>query len=357
MRQVVLCMALILSCCAPRGELVLAPPDLRPLAAETVWIASQRSVTGDHIPQIWFSRIDVAVPPARKAGTLPSPLAGQDADPDTQFLVTGGRRFADGTAFRRAIERDLVGRAADDRDIILFVHGYNHSFAEGVYRSAQLAHDLNLPGIHAHFSWPSRVKPFAYSGDRDAALYSRDGLVQAIDQLSRVRGRGRIVLMAHSMGGELLMESLRQMAISGRRDLIGAVDGVVLMSPDLDLRLFRSQVRAIGALPDPFVIVTSAQDKALRLSAWLADEPSRLGNIPDAGPVADLDVIVVDTGAFSTGYGHFNVADSPALQRILSQVRDLDGMLPDEGGASPGLIGGAVSRVEQAVQVVLSPAF
>ena len=252
---------------------------------------------------------------------------------------------------------DRAERAADDRDIILFVHGYNYSFAEGVYRTAQLANDLQLPGIHAHFSWPSRMKPYAYSGDRDGALYSRDGLVQTVELLVQARGRGRIVLMAHSMGAQVLMEALRQMALSGRRDLIGQIDGVILISPDLDLRLFRSQVRAIGPLPRPFVIMTSPRDRALQLSALISDEPLRLGNIPDARPVADLDVIVVDTGAFNTGYGHFNMADSPALQRILTRMRDLDRILPDQGGVAPGLIGGAVSRVEQAVQVVLSPAF
>ena len=334
---------------------MMAPAGYQPRIAEPVWIASQRSLSGDHVPQPWFSRIDVSVPPDRAAGRLAYPRPG--GDPDRQFLVAGGGRIADARAFRRAIERDLAGRAPDDRDIMLFVHGYNHSFAEGVYRTAQLAHDLQLPGIHAHFSWPSRMKPYAYSGDRDGALYSRDGLVQTIDLLARTRGRGRIVLMAHSMGGQLLMEALRQIALSGRRDLLDRIDGVILMSPDLDLRLFRSQVRAIGPLPQPFVITTSPRDRALQLSALISDEPLRLGNIPDARPVADLNVVVVDTGAFSTGYGHFDVADSSALQRILTRMRDLDRILPDEGGVGPGLIGGAVSRVEQAVQVVLSPAF
>lgn len=341
MRRFLLCLALALTACAPRGELVPAPRGVRPPVVETVWTGSQRSVSGAHLSQPWFSRIDVSVP----------------ADPPGQVLVTGGGRFADSGAFRRAIERDLAGRAGDDRDIILFVHGYNHSFAEGVYRMAELAHGLQLPGIHAHFSWPSRMKPYAYSGDRDGALYSRDGLVQTIEPLARVQGRGKLVLMAHSMGAEVLMEGLRQMAIGGRRDLIEQIGGVVLLSPDLDLRLFRSQVRAIGPLPQPFVIVTSARDRALQLSALISDEPMRLGNIPDARPVADLDVIVIDTGAFSTGYGHFNLADSPSLQRIVTRLRSLDDILPRQGGTSPGLIGGAVSRVERAVQVVLSPAF
>ncbi|MTE00688.1 alpha/beta fold hydrolase [Paracoccus sp. YIM 132242] len=333
----------------------MAPAGYRPRIAEPIWVAAQRDLSGDHVPQPWFSRIDVSVPPDRAPGDLAYPRPG--GDPDREFLVTDGGRLADAGAFRRAIERDLAGRAPGNRDIMLFVHGYNYSFAEGVYRTAQLAHDLQLPGIHAHFSWPSRMKPYAYSGDRDGALYSRDGLVQTIDLLAQAKGRGKIVLMAHSMGGQLLMEALRQMALSGRRDLIGQIDGVILISPDLDLRLFRSQVRAIGPLPQPFVIITSPRDRALQLSALISDEPLRLGNIPDAQPVADLDVVVVDTGAFNTGYGHFNVADSPALQRILTRMRDLDRILPEEGGADPGLIGGAVSRVEQAVQVVLAPAF
>jgi esterase/lipase superfamily enzyme len=313
-------------------------------------------VEGENVPRVWFSRIDVAVPPDRRAGTLAYPSARDRADPETQFLVTGGGRFAGAAGFRRAIEEDLASRGPDDRNIILFVHGYNYSFAEGVYRNAQLSHDLQLPGIHAHFSWPSRMKPYAYSGDRDGALYSRDGLVETIALLDQVRGRGRIVLVAHSMGAQLLMEALRQLAITGRRDVIARLDGVVLMAPDLDLRLFRSQVRAIGPLPRPFVIVTSARDRGLQLSALISDEPLRLGNIPDARPVADLDVIVMDTGAFDTGYGHFNVADSPALQKILVGLRDMDWTLPEQGAVRPGLIAGAISRVEQAVQVVLSPA-
>lgn len=355
MRPLFLCLFLFLTACSPRGALVLAPPDYQAPDSETVWIASQRSVTGQHLVRPWFSRIDVSVPPDRAPGSLAYPRPG--GDPDRQFLVTGGGRLADARAFRRAIEDDLAGRAPDDRDIVLFVHGYNYSFAEGVYRTAQLAHDLHLQGIHAHFSWPSRMKPYAYAGDRDAALYSRDGLVQTIETLTRTRGRGKIVLMAHSMGSLLLMEGLRQMALEGRRDLIAQIEGVVLISPDLDLRLFRSQVRTIGPLPQPFVIMTSPDDRVLQLSALISDEPLRLGNIPDAAPVADLDVIVVDTRAFDTGLGHFNLADSPALQQILARMQSLDRILPDEGGAGPGLIGGAVSRVERAVEVVLSPAF
>lgn len=334
---------------------MLAPGDFQPAITQTVWVASQRSVSGEHLTQPWFSRLDVSVPPHRAPGRLAYP--GPDPDPDRQFLVSDSGRLADADAFRRAIEQDLAGRRADDRDLMLFVHGYNYSFAEGVYRTAQLAQDLKLPGIHAHFSWPSQMRPYAYSGDRDGALYARDGLVQTIELMTRVRGRGKVVLMAHSMGGQLLMEALRQLSLSGRRDVIDQIEGVVLMSPDLDIRLFRSQARAVGPLPRPFVILTSPRDRALQLSALLSNEPLRLGNIADARPVADLDVVVVNTGAFDTGYGHFNVADSPALQQILTQMRDLDRILSDEGGVEPGPIIGTASRVQQAVQVVLWPAF
>lgn len=351
MRPLVLCLILFLAACAPRGHLVTAPKGFRAPNTEAVWTASQRTTDGRPVSPVWFSRIDIAVPPPDDG------LAQSITFANGEVLVTGGGRFAGPDAFRQAMERDLARRAPGDRDIVLFIHGYNYSFAEGVARNAQLARALQLPGIHAHFSWPSRMKPYAYSGDRDAALLSRDGLVETLELLSSVRGRGRIVLMGHSMGAQLLMEGLRQMAISGRRDLIAEIDGVMLISPDIDLQLFRSQAHAVGPLPQPFVIMTSARDRALQLSALLSNEPLRLGNIPDARPVADLDVIVVDTGAFSTGIGHFNIADSAALQQIVAGMSDVDRILPEQGGTHPGLIGGAVSRVEQAVQVVLSPAF
>lgn len=348
---------MMLAGCAPRGQIVIDPSAAGVGTVETVYVASDRKVSGQRLEQPQFFRVDVSVPPDRETGTIQHPGSARPADPHTQFLVAGGGRYADADAFRGAISRDLGARAPDDRDVVLFVHGYNYSFAEGVYRLAQLSHDLRLPGIRTHFSWPSQAEPLGYAGDRDAVLYSRDSLVHMIEDLSRMPGRGRLLLVGHSMGAALLMESLRQLVLSDRRDVLDRIGGVVLLSPDIDINVFRRQAGLIGQLPQPFVIFTSRRDRALRLSALISDEPVRLGNLPDARPLADLDVTLVDIGAFDTGAGHFNVGDSPALIGILTQSESLDEALPQDGGVTENILGSTAIRIERALQVVLSPSY
>ena len=114
---------------------------------------------------------------------------------------------------------------------------------------------------------------------------------------------------------------------------------------------------AIGRLPQPFVIFTSGRDRALNLSALISAEPVRLGSLTDAGPVADLPVMLVDVGAFSTGDGHFNVATSPALLRILAQAQELNSVFSEDVGGGVGPLTRAALHAERAAQIVISPAF
>ena len=101
-----------------------------------------------------------------------------------------------------------------DGEAIIFVHGYNSNFAEGVYRIAQFAHDLQLPGTVVLYSWPSAAEPLGYAYDRDSALFARDGLESLIHEVAHA-GAKRILLVAHSMGSGLTMEALRSAAIRG----------------------------------------------------------------------------------------------------------------------------------------------
>ena len=149
------------------------------------------------------------------------------------------------------------------------------------------------------------------------------------------------------------MEVLRQMAIAGDRRVTGKLAGVVLFSPDIDVDVFHAQVRAIGNLPQPFIIFTSQRDRALRLSAILTGQRDRLGNIESAQEVADLQVTVLDTTAFNTGSGHFNAAHSPLLLAMLGRMADTSAVLGKQGNV--GLLSGAVLTVQNATQIVLTP--
>lgn len=331
------------------------PEAARVGAVERIYIASNRTFQGSPQEGVSYGRVDVSVPPERRAGTITYPKKGAAPDPRKDFLVSDYQRYSGPQQFGAELRRAAAARPRGDRDVVLFIHGYNNTFAEGLYRFAQIERDLQLPGVPMHFSWPSRGEPLAYAADRDSVLFSRDGLTRSI-ALATEAGGGKAILVAHSMGAELLMESLRQMAIAGDRRTLDRIGAVVLLSPDIDVGLFRMQAKAIGKLPQPFIIFTSGKDKALNLSALISAEPVRLGSLTDARPLADLPVTLVDTGAFSTGSGHFNVATSPALMRILNQARALNDVFSsDVRGVGP--LTSAALHVERAAQIVISPSF
>lgn len=357
LRISLLILAVTVSACAPRArDLAFDPNAGKTGSVQEIYVGTNRNnVNGGRSEQVHFGRIDVSVPPDRKPGEIKFPTGNQPPDPRTDFLVTQELRYGNERIFRQAVNQAVARQPAGRKDVVLFVHGYNNTFAEGIYRYAQFGHDLNIPAVEMHFAWPSRGQALAYAADRDSVLFSRNGMEAAIDTAVDSKAQN-VILVAHSMGSELLMEGLRNMALRGDRSALRRIKGVILMSPDIDVDVFRQQAHDIGAdLPQPFLIFTSSKDRALRLSALISGEPLRLGTLTDAHPVADLPVTLVDVGAFNTGDGHFNAATSPALISILGNIGQLGKAFDKDAGGSVGIFTGAALQVERAAQVVIQP--
>jgi len=354
---------LALLACAPRGNVVVDPAAAHIGAIETVFVGSSRGADtpgGDpygsgRAGDLTYLRLDVSVPPDRRPGEIAFPPKSRKADPATDFVAADEGIYAGLPAFRSDLSRALKARPRGQREAVVFVHGFNNNFAEGTYRLAQLGHDLGLDGVLVHYSWPSKAHPLAYVYDRDSALFARDGLEELLNEVV-ASGAERILLIAHSLGSHVVMETLRQSAIAGNSRVLDRISGVVLMSPDLDVDVFRFQARRIGELPQPFVIFTSRKDRALSLSARLTGRGERrLGNIETAAALADLKVTVLDTTAFSVGGGHFNTATSPALLALLGRIADVDRAFIRERAAHTGLLPGAILTFQNATEIVLSP--
>jgi esterase/lipase superfamily enzyme len=226
--------------------------------------------------------------------------------------------------------------------------------AEGVYRVAQTHHDLQVPGVAIHYAWPSRGSALGYVYDRDSAMFGRRGFEDLLEQVEAA-GPGEIILVAHSMGCAVVMETLRQMALSGNREVLDRISGVVLISPDLDVDLFRSIALEIGELPQPFVIFGSAKDRVLNLSATITGEPERLGNLRDLGRIADLKVTYYDTAAFQVGAGHYDAGSSAALLSLLGGIIGIEQAFRADERSRTGLVQGLVLTVRNATEVVLAP--
>lgn len=356
----VVLLALVLAACTPRAQIDRVDPVpgavLQPILVATTR-APDDTAGGEpgtrRDSALGFGRFTVAIPPAHQTGRLERPRGRRPADPALHFTLAAEERF-DAAGFRQALAQALDEQARPQREVVIFVHGFNTLFIEGVYRVAQLGNDLALPGVLAHYAWPSLGAPLGYAHDRDSVLFARDGLATMISETARA-GAPRIVLIAHSMGTHLLMETLRQMSLDGSLDRV-RLGGVILLSPDIDVEVFRSQASRITRLPEPFLIVTSRRDRILQLSARLTGQPDRLGNLTDPTRLGDLPVTVLDITAFGSGEGHFTVAESPALIQLLGRIGAVDAALEqDVSGALP-LIPGTILTLQTTTEALLNPA-
>lgn len=361
-----LALSVLLIACTPRGAFLSIdeiPPEKAALAPqsgtrEAIFVGtSRRLVDGafgfERSEQVAYHRYDVLVPFAREVGQVQWPKKNpKRADPAKNFLLLADQAFADAPTFRKDLAAAMARR--NQRDVVVYVHGFNNTMAESVYRVAQMHHDLKVTGVAVHYAWPSRGSALGYVYDRDSSLFGRDGLEALLAEVS-TSGAQRIVIVAHSMGGALTMETLRQVAIRGDTRVMNKIGGVILISPDLDVDLFHAQASAMGKLPQPFLIFGNTKDTILGLSSRLAGMPERLGNLKELDKLSDLDVTYYDTAAYSQGAGHFNVGSSPALIQLLGGIANIDAAFRAEAAARVGILPGVVLTVRNATAVVLSP--
>lgn len=367
MRKLLTLLSLVLIVsCTPRGEFLLIddiPPEKAAEAPqdgirELVFVGTTRVEEADgtfgyaRAEAARFLRYDILVPREREVGQVSWPKSAKRADPATDFLTLAEEEYASGAEFRAGLRAQMDRRG--QRDVVIYVHGFNNTMAESVYRVAQMHHDLKVPGVAVHYAWPSRGSALAYVYDRDSALYGRDGLEELLREVVQAGAR-RVVIVAHSMGGAVAMETLRQVAIRGDAAVIDRIGGVVLISPDLDVDLFKAQARAMGELPQPFLIFGSSRDSVLAISSRLAGEPERLGNLKDLEAISDLEVTYLDTAAYDEGSGHFNLGTSPALIQLLGGIANIDAAFRAEAAGRVGLLPGVVLTLRRATGIVLAP--
>ncbi|WP_299684612.1 alpha/beta fold hydrolase [uncultured Tateyamaria sp.] len=329
MRWLSLLTMILLIGCSDRTAAPVVPEALNVGINRTVFIGTTRAMNDagefgiGRSPSLTLLQSQVSIPPEREVGTVSDGF--DKPKPERDFALASLDQHRNPQSFAAALSQEITRSSTGRREVTVFVHGFNNSFADSAFRMAQLGHDLEVPGALVSYSWPSRANPLGYEYDQDSALFARDGLA---DLLRAVEAAGNpdILLVAHSMGSYLVMETLRQLEIAEPGWAERSLSGVILMSPDLNVDLFRTQIARFQTVPDPFVVVVSRKDIVLRLSARLRGERSQLGNINDAEDIGDLPVTVLDVSAFSDRQSgnHFIAAGSPALIQILKRSADLD---------------------------------
>jgi esterase/lipase superfamily enzyme len=214
--------------------------------------------------RLHYRQVTVSVPPTHKVTEIEWP----DAKPNASrtFAIVRTKDLTASEFVRLAQQVKPSSPVAPG--VGMFIHGYNYTYQEALFRLVQLSADAGQSQTSVLFDWPSQGALTGYVADRDAVAYARDDLVQVLQAL----GRGGVgtTLLAHSMGGLLTMETLRQLKITGDDKSLQMIDQVVLAAPDVDIDLFRRDVATIGRLKKPIMVLAAKDDRALALSRRLS---------------------------------------------------------------------------------------
>ncbi|WP_027687401.1 alpha/beta hydrolase [Rhizobium leguminosarum] len=370
---VLVALSLVTSGCANRVQDVLQPLAVTPTGTSrvTMLVATTRKpsedpgklFSGDRGTAISLNSVDISIPPDRnrKIGEVQWP-SRMPPNPQKEFAVTQVAKVqSEGQAF------DWYRKNRNTKhQVIIFVHGFNNTYADAVFRFAQIVHDSGTDAAPILFTWPSRGRVFDYLYDKESANYSRRALEDLILQAAKSPDVSDVTILAHSMGGWLAAEALRGVAMR-EKSIPTKVKNVVLASPDIDIDVFRRQFTEMGPKRPHFAILTSTRDKALEMSSWLSGGVSRVGGSdlrPYAPLLDELGVSVIDTSAIATNdpLGHNAFADSPEIVRLLGRRlagQSLEGgkaSVADQIGMTAANFAGSAARVAVAAPVeVISP--
>jgi esterase/lipase superfamily enzyme len=272
---------------------------------------------------VHYALATLTIPPGHRPGSIEEPTWGAANARD--HIVVAGERELDADEFRAELASHVSGRIGVNRDVLVYVHGFNVSYEEALDRAAQIVADSRFGGVAALFTWPTKHELFGYVSDKDSAMASRDALQTLLQDLSATPGVGKVHVLAHSMGGWLAMEALRQASIAGDRDLSGRLGEVMLASPDIDMDVFAAQMAHIR--PAKVTVFATANDRALSLSSVIAQSRRRVGAIDPSKPedrqaLEGLGAKVYDLSNVSDGFiDHGAYADAPdVLHAIGAQM-------------------------------------
>ncbi|MBB5537556.1 alpha/beta hydrolase [Rhizobium giardinii] len=261
---VLVVLSLVVNGCAARVENVLQPLAASASDASRVdmLVATTRRpsekpgqvYSGERGTAISLNTVVVSVPPDRnrKVGNVQWP-SRVPANPEKEFAVLEIDKAGSEGQVLQWFRKNRNAK----RQVVIFVHGFNNTYADAVFRLAQIVHDSGTDATPVLFTWPSRARVFDYLYDKESANYSRRALEDLILQAARSPDVEDVTILAHSMGAWLAAEALRGVSMR-ERSIPAKVKNVVLASPDIDIDVFRRQFVEMGPKRPHFTILTSA---------------------------------------------------------------------------------------------------
>ncbi len=285
----------------------------------------------DRAKRLETGRALVSVPLDHKVPNIERPRAWtipyigtfqlEKEDPNRHFTVRELK------ALSKAELLELVKkRLADSRTFrnqsIVFIHGYNTSFDDSLFRTAQISYDLQFDGAAYTYSWPSGGGLASYIYDRDSAQGAERYLYEFLQMVQNETGSTSINIIAHSMGNQMLLQVLRTLKLRAP-DAVSRINQIILASPDVDRDAFEAIASEITGVAKGITLYAAANDRALEASRFVAGNKPRAGDVPEGGPVIVAGIDSIDITRLSTSYlalHHSGYAEHTDLLTDIGQI-------------------------------------
>ncbi len=220
--------------------------------------------------------------------------------------------------FFESVNEELGLYALDEnneKNMLLFIHGFNNSFEEAVERTGCIASYADFKGVAVAYVWPSKENFLLYFKDRAVADWSAFMLqLFIVDYLLKSDAK-YISVIAHSMGGEVFVKAYCGLIDQAKSDKklmsqMKKIKRIILASPDIDYITFLDfYLKKMRTLSPDIYLYFSQTDSALKLSQGLQGT-ERLGS----SLVCNKEIVCTDTSSVNSDFfNHATIASSKTV--------------------------------------------
>ena len=289
---------------------------------DAIYVSEIRPTHSDEM--LDFGTCEVTIPPDHKIGRIDSPSLFK-----LEFTETPERHVVLHRVIRNESKDDFYDELnsaignSEERQALVFIHGYNVSFDNAVKRTAQIVHDLSFDGAPICYSWSSHGALANYTKDMANADATVVALQSFLQETVRRTGNSTIHLVAHSMGNRALLQALDRIAVGSTRASSKMFGQLVMAAPDVSAVDFRNRfAQSAIHLADSVTLYASSRDRALLASTEIHGH-NRAGlageNIVVMDGIDTIDVSEIDTSLI----GHSYYGDHPEMIRDLRALVEL----------------------------------
>lgn len=288
---------------ASRTDLARAPDAATRTSFDTTWYVSARGRHDGRSVRVLADSLEYGFFVTRFREPAGTPPGSRYLERFDAVRVDSARlAAADFLARIRAADSAAAGRG---EGTVVYVHGFAVSFGRALTQGAEIAHRGSFRGPMIVFAWPAHtamatwpvpgaILTRAYRQDSASAAASNDAFRVALDEVRAAVRPAALTVVGHSLGAQLVSESLVEPSDLREALEAGPLGALVLFAPDIAAARFRDTLAvALEPVANRRVVYASGRDWILGISQIVNHGP-RVGRAAAARALAAEDVEVVD---------------------------------------------------------------